>query len=45
MSGFYSRYTEFVASFGTVPDINGQHQPTNRMLPDFLEVNQVDNAI
>lgn len=44
-SSFYSRYTESAAPFGTASDIDGQHQPTNRMLPDTPEVNRVDNTI
>ena len=44
-SSFYSRCTESAASFGTESDVHGQHQPTNRMLPDIPEVNRVDNTI
>ena len=40
---FAQWYWESVASFGT--DIDSQPQPANRMLPDFLGVSRVDNAI
>lgn len=44
-SSFYSRCTESAASFGRAPEVHGQHQSINRMLPDVPEVNRVDNTI